>query len=196
MPPIRRLGRTRNVYSFEGALVPPDQLVLETSFVVEALIPSQARHAECEGFLENIGRARSRVFVNRFLELELWEATYRIALRERHPKKCHRDARTNRAVLRRARALRDEVDAAWHDILSALEWVVVVDLAEVQERVPSLMRHGLTSYDAVHAATAEYADVRPFVTLDYHFAAVPENDLQLWVPASRVRPCRERRSVS
>jgi predicted nucleic acid-binding protein len=135
------------------------------------------------------------VSVNRFLELELWEATYRIALRERHPKKCHRDARTNRAVLRRARALRDEVDAAWHDILSALEWVVVVDLAEVQERVPSLMRHGLTSYDAVHAATAEYADIRPFVTLDYHFAAVPENDLQLSVAASRLRPCRERRSA-
>jgi predicted nucleic acid-binding protein len=145
VPPTRRPGGAHNVYSFEGALVPPDQLVLETSFVVDALIPSQARHAECEGFLENIGRARSRVFVNRFLELELWEATYRIALRE--------------------------------------------------QRVPSLMRHGLTSYDAVHAATAEYADVRPFVTLDYHFAAVPEHDLQLWVPASRVRPFRERRTA-
>ena len=158
-------------------------------------MPSQARHAECEGFLENIGRARSKVFVNRFLELELWEATYRIALRERHPKKRPRDARSHRALLRRAKALRDEVDTAWHDVLSALEWVVVVDLAEVQERVPSLMRHGLTSYDAVHAATAEYVDVRSLVTLDYHFAAVPENDLQLWVSASRVRSCRERRSA-
>jgi predicted nucleic acid-binding protein len=195
VPPTRRLGRTRNVYSFEGALVPPDQLVLETSFVVEALIPSQARHAECEGFLENIGRARSKVFVNRFLELELWEATYRIALREHHPKKRPQDARSSRAVLRRAKALREEIDTAWHDVLSMLDWVVAVDLAEVQERVPSVMRHGLTSYDAVHAATAEYVDVRSFVTLDYHFAAVPENDLQLWVSASRVRPCRERRSA-
>jgi predicted nucleic acid-binding protein len=195
VPPVRRPGSAHNVYSFEGTLVPPDQLVLETSFVVDALIPSQARHAECEGFLENIGRARSRVFVNRFLELELWEAAYRIALRERHPKKRPRDARSDRAVLRRARALCAQVDTAWHDVLSAVERVVV-DLAEVQQRVPSLMRHGLTSYDAVHAATAEYADVRPFVTLDYHFAAVPEDDLQLWVPASRVRPCRERRGVS
>jgi predicted nucleic acid-binding protein len=175
-----------------AALVPPKQLVLETSFVVDALIPSQVRHSKCEGFLENIGRVRSKVFVNRFLELELWEATYRIALRERHPKKRPPGARSSRAVLRRANALRDEVDTAWHDVLSALERVVVVDLAEVQERVPNLMRHGLTSYDAVHAATAEYADVRPFVTLDYHFAAVPECDLQLWVPASRVRPCREK----
>jgi predicted nucleic acid-binding protein len=194
VPPTRRLGRTRNVYSFEGALVPPDQLVLETSFVVDALIPSQARHAECEGFLENIGRARSKVFVNRFLELELWEATYKIALRERHPKRRPRDARSSRVVLRRAKALCEEVDRTWRDVLSALDRVVV-DLAEVQERVPSLMRHGLTSYDAVHAATAEYVDVRPFVTLDYHFAAVPVNDLQLWVSASRVRPCRERRSA-
>ena len=166
MPPARRAGAARNVYSFEGTLVPPDQLVLETSFVVDALIPSQARHAECEGFLENIGRARSKVFVNRFLELELWEAAYRIALREHHPRKRPRDARSSRAVLRRANALRDEVDTAWHDVLSMLDWVVAVNLAEVQERVPSLMRHGLTSYDAVHAATAECADVRAFVTLD------------------------------
>jgi predicted nucleic acid-binding protein len=196
VPPTRRPGSAHNVYSFEGTLVPPDQLVLETSFVVDALIPSQARHAECEGFLENIGRARSKVFVNRFLELELWEATYRIALRERHPKKRPREARSSQAVLRRANALRDEVDTAWHGVLSTLDWIVAVDLAEVQQRVPSLMRHGLTSYDAVHAATAEHADVRPFVTLDYHFAAVPESDLQLWVPASRVRPCRERRSAT
>ena len=194
MPPARGPSDTHNVYSFEGTLVPPDQLVLETSFVVDALIPSQARHAECEGFLENIGRARSKVFVNRFLELELWEAAYRIALREHHPKKRPRDARSSGAVLRRAKTLREEADAAWHDALSVLERVVV-DLAEVQERVPSLMRHGLTSYDAVHAATAEHADVRPFVTLDYHFAAVPESELQLWVPTSRVRPCRERRNA-
>jgi predicted nucleic acid-binding protein len=195
VPPARRPGDTHNVYSFEGTLVPPDQLVLETSFVVDALIPSQARHAECEGFLENIGRARSKVFVNRFLELELWEAAYRIALRERHSKKHPRNARSSRAVLRRANALRDDVDTAWHDLLSMLDWVVAINLAEIQERVPSLMRHGLTSYDAVHAATAEHADVQPFVTLDFHFAAVPENQLQLWVPASRVRPCRERRSA-
>lgn len=193
MPPARRAGVARNVYSFEGTLVPPDQLVLETSFVVDALISSQARHAECEGFLDNIVRARSKVVVNRFLELELWEATYRIALRELHPKKRSRDARADHHALRRARALREEVEAAWRKVLSAFDRVVV-ELAEVQQRVPSLMGYGLTSYDAVHAATAGHANVWAFVTLDYHFAALPEADLQLWVPSSRVRPCRERRS--
>jgi hypothetical protein len=40
VPPARRPVAAHNVYSFEGTLVPPDRLVLETSFVVEALIPS------------------------------------------------------------------------------------------------------------------------------------------------------------
>jgi predicted nucleic acid-binding protein len=193
VPPARRAGVARNVYSFEGTLVPPDRLVLDTSFVVDALISSQARHAECEGFLDNIVRARSKVIVNRFLELELWEATYRIALRELHPKKRTRNVRADQRALQRASALREQVEAAWHKALSAFDRVVV-GLAEVQQRVPDLMGYSLTSYDAVHAATAGYADVRPFVTLDYHFAALPETELQLWVPSSRVRPCRERRS--
>jgi hypothetical protein len=31
------------------------------------------------------------------------------------------------------------------------------------------------------------------VTLDFHYASVPESHLELWVPPGRVRPCRNRR---
>jgi predicted nucleic acid-binding protein len=192
MPPLGRPPAERNVYSFEGRLLPPDELVLETSFVVDALIPSQSRHSECQAFLAHMADIQSRVFFNRFLEPELWEAAYKIALRERHPGSRAADVREDRRTLRRARTLQLEVANAWRDVLTALDWVVV-ELAEVESWLPRMMAYGLSSYDAIHAATAAYADVRPFVTLDYHFALVPQSSLQLWVPANRVRPCRQRR---
>jgi predicted nucleic acid-binding protein len=191
VPPLRRLSE-RNVYSFEGTLLPPGELVLETSFVVEALIPTQARHAECRAFLAAIGDARSTAIFNRLLEPELSEASYKIALRELHPKKRLQDVRQDGRARRRANALRGEVQREWDVVLSALD-SVLVDLAEVRASVPEMMGHGLTAYDAIHAATATYADVRALVTLDYHFALVPARELQLWVPSSRLRPCRERR---
>jgi predicted nucleic acid-binding protein len=167
-------------------------VVLDTSFVVDALIPTQARHPECQAFLRTVGDSRATVVFNRFLEPELWEAAYKIALKELHPKKRAREVRHDRRTLHRARGLRDEVEDAWHRALRTFDWVVV-DLAEVETWVPAMMGHGLTSYDAIHAATAIHADVRALVTLDYHFALVPARELQLWVPSSRVRPCRERR---
>jgi len=50
MPSAGRASAERGVHTFEGMIVPPPELVLETSFVVDALIPSQARHAECRTF--------------------------------------------------------------------------------------------------------------------------------------------------
>jgi predicted nucleic acid-binding protein len=192
MPPVGRPPTHRGVHPFAGMLLPPDELVLETSFVVDALISSQPRHAECRAFLEAIALAGSRVIFNRFIETELWEVAYQIALKELHPKVSHRKVRLDRRTLKRARTLRNEVETAWEEALTTLDWLVV-ELDEVVDHVPALMGYGLTSYDAVHAATAVYADVRPFVTLDFHFASVPPSSLELWVSSGRVGPCRKRR---
>jgi predicted nucleic acid-binding protein len=192
VPPVGRPPAARNVYSFDGALVLPSELVLETSFVVDALIPSQARHIECRQFLGQMADSHTTVIFNRFLETELWEAVLKIALRELHPGQRAAVARQDGRTLRRAWALQGEVETAWRDVLTALNWFAL-DLEEVEPWIPSLMRYGLASFDAVHAATAFYADVTPFVTLDYHFAAVPQEQLQLWVPANRLRACGERR---
>jgi predicted nucleic acid-binding protein len=193
LPPVGRPPAERNVYSFEGRLVPPAELVLDTSFVADALIPSQARHPQCREFLTIMALGNCRVIYNRFLEAELWETAYRIALKELHPKKRANEVRHDGRTIKRARTLRDEVDRAWEEVLSTLD-SVVVELTEVSHWLPLLMGCGLSSYDAIHAATARYAGVQPFVTLDSHFARVPERTLQLWVPSDRVSVCRQRRA--
>jgi predicted nucleic acid-binding protein len=173
-------------------VVPPLALVLETSFVVDALITSQTRHVECRMFLNSIAAAESRVVFNHLLTPELWEAAYKIALKERHPKKRAADVRHDRRTLRRAKARREEIENAWREVLTQLDWVAI-ELSEVHGWLPQMMAYGLTSFDAVHAATSAYTGVRRLVTLDYHFSFVPQRLLELYVPSNRLRPCRERR---
>jgi predicted nucleic acid-binding protein len=176
-------------------VVPPEQLVLDTSFVVEALITTQPRHAECHAFLVYVTQTGSRVHFNRLLELELWEAAYRVALKGLHRGQRATTVRHEPRALRRATALREEVETTWREVLAALD-AVSVDLEDVAAWVPQMMARGVSSYDAVHAATAIYVGVRPLVTLDYHFSLVPEATLELLVPRNRVRACRDRRGRS
>jgi predicted nucleic acid-binding protein len=191
--PRGRPPAPRGVYSFEDVLVPPHQLVLDTSFVVDALLRTESRHEECRQILERVADARSTIFFNRLLDAELCEAAYKIAVRELHPGGLLRDVRTDRRMLRRGQILRDELEAAWWDALGALDWVAI-EVGEVVQWVPEVMAHGLPSYDACHIATALYADVRAVVTLDYGFALMLPRDIDVYVPAARVRAMRQRRA--
>jgi hypothetical protein len=80
----RRRPATRGVYTIEDpALILPEVLALDTSFVVEALIETQPLHAVCAGFVERIVEAAPTVVTSELLEVELAEAAFAIALKER-----------------------------------------------------------------------------------------------------------------
>lgn len=191
MPPLGRRAAEPNVFSFEGRLLAPPELVLDTSFVVDALAVTQPRHEACRAFLDAIRDSGSVVYFNTLLVVELWEAAYAIKLRRRHGGRW-RSLRHDRRSLRPAEALRDTLHDAWRTTLQTLT-AVDVDVGEVLEGTPEFMSYGLGSSDAVHVATAAYADVLPFVTLDYHFSLVPRSRLELYVPQNRVSACRRRR---
>lgn len=191
---MRRRGRppsTRGIYSLDELVVPPPEIVLETSFVAEALLPSQRRHIACRDFLANVAVA-STAYVSELLETELWETAYAIACRELQPRKKRQVARLDGRTRRRAKRLQQEMQEAWHAARDAMTWAAV-GVGEVGEWVPKMMTYGLASNDAVHAATAAYADVKPMATTDFHFSRVPAALLTLYVPAERVRPCRDER---
>jgi predicted nucleic acid-binding protein len=191
MPPVGRRVAERSVFPFEGRLLAPPELVLDTSFVVDALAVTQPRHDACRAFLDAMRDSGSVVYFNTLLVVELWEAAYAIKLRKRHGRQWRRH-RHDRRSLRPAKAFRDTLHDAWRTALQTLS-VVAVDVGEVVERAPEFMGYGLGSSDAVHVATAAYVDVLPFVTLDYHFSLVPQSRLELYVPQGRVSVCRRRR---
>lgn len=162
--------------------------MVDTSFVVEALLPAQTHHPAARAYLDRLADAGTIVVFNELLEIELAEVAYQIALKERHPKNWKRYRHDGRAR-RRANRLLTDVLSAWAQVLTAFDHARFA-LSDVKTQVPRLMTaHGLASYDAVHAATAAVAGVSAIVTTDAGFASLPAR-VELYVDASRVGPCR------
>ena len=58
----------------------PLVVVLDTSFVVNALLPNEPRHLECRSFVPDLALSHSTILYNRLLEIELAEAAVKLAL--------------------------------------------------------------------------------------------------------------------
>lgn len=130
----------------------------------------------------------TEIVYNSLLELELIEAGYQVALRERYGKRW-RQARPDGRARRRAARLAHGAVAAWGEVVDAMP-TTTFEPSEVAGLVPGLMqRCGLASYDAVHAATALNVGV-PLVTLDTQFARVAAADLSIHTIGSKVARMR------
>jgi predicted nucleic acid-binding protein len=194
---VRPRGRppsTRQVLSFEAAETPlPEEVLLDTSFVVEALLVSQPLHAAAVDFLVRLATEDVRIRFSSMLELELAETAFQIALKENHPKDWKRFRHDGRAR-RRASRLMSGVEEAWASVLAYVDYVRI-DVDDVIEEVPRLMRtYGLASYDAVHAATALRGDPVGIVTTDVGFCALPQASTTIFTDSTRVARCRELRA--
>lgn len=72
-----RRTATRGVFAIEDqALVLPDPIALDTSFVVEALLSTQPLHAVCDDFLTRIGDSDITVVTSDLLAVELAETAF------------------------------------------------------------------------------------------------------------------------
>ena len=170
----------------------PDEVTLDTSFVLNALLTAEPHHAAAGSFIEQLADAEALLVFNRLLEIELREVAFRTPLIERYPGDWKRRRHDGRS-LRRASRLIQQTMEAWHQLLGAFDYLLV-ELEEVHGRIDEFMdRFGLGSYDAVHAATAQYSGVRTMITTDAGFAAVPASRLTIYTNASRVGPCRRMR---
>jgi predicted nucleic acid-binding protein len=194
---VRPRGRppsTRAVFSFDDAATPlPDEVLVDTSYVVEALIVSQPLHAATVNFLVRLATEDVRIRFSSMLELELAETAFQLALKENHPKDWKRFRHDGRAR-RRASRLMMGVEDAWASVLTYFEHVRV-EVDDIIGDVPQLMStYGLASYDAVHAATALSPDPVGIVTTDVGFSALPAMSTAIFTDSSRVARCRELRS--
>jgi len=188
----------RGVFAFDApGWEPPEAVVLDTNVVAEALLPNQPEHIVCRAVLRRFATAGTAVVFNRLLEIELWEAVFNLALRERHPRKNIRHVRYDNRVRPRAARLLRQAQQAWQDgVLAPLAWSRI-EMNEVAEDVPKLMQdYGLQSYDAVHAATLLDSEITDFITRDAGFAALPPTAATLHTTHARVAGTRARRRRS
>jgi predicted nucleic acid-binding protein len=77
----------------------------------------------------------------------------------------------------------------------SLSWSSI-DLSEVSEDVPELMRsYGFRSYDAVHAASLPASGLSDMATLDHGFAALPSSSVTLHTIDARAITMRRHRAL-
>jgi predicted nucleic acid-binding protein len=160
--------------------------------VVDALLVAQPRHSVCNSYLASLALSGTEVYFNRLLELELAEVAYKVAVKERFGNSRARRMRTDGRALRRASRLAERLSSSWDGILANFTWARV-EVQEVADEVPALMRRGLGSYDAVHAATALKLGVGHLVTTDSGFGLVREPDLTIVTDQSLLAACRRHR---
>lgn len=85
MSAVAHLDRPRehDVAAYSGLDDLPDAVVLDTSFVVRALVDSECGHDEAQAFMERLTRSRSFMLHSALLEIELAEPAFKIAIKER-----------------------------------------------------------------------------------------------------------------
>ena len=188
-----RGAATRAVFAIEEQeLLLPDPIALDTSFVVEALIATQPRHAACGAFLAQIvGRGLS-VVTSELLRVELAEAAFAIALKERWGSRWRRHRIDGRARRRAGRVL-DDTLGRYDEMIGTVTHVSVRLSVAAESMVTLMCGYGLASYDAVHAASAVAAGAEAIVTTDTGFALLPSPLLAVYTDRSRIASCRSKR---
>lgn len=191
--PRGRRSSTRGVYAIDDpALVLPRVVALDTSFVVEALIETQPLHEICARFVTQLTEAEATIVVSELLEVELAEAAFAVALKQRWGGRW-RSHRTDGRARRPARRLLGEVVERLDELLASLNhvWVPIGRISSASATV--MTGYGLASYDAVHAATAVAAAAEAIVTLDTGFALLPQSLLMIYTDRTRLASCRAKR---
>jgi predicted nucleic acid-binding protein len=188
-----RRPATRGVFAIEDqALVLPDPIALDTSFVVEALLSTQPLHAVCDDFLTRIADSGVTVVTSDLLAVELAETAFAIALKERWGRRW-RGHRADGRARRPATHLLNDTTSRYETLLLSIDHfpVPLADTASVARNF--MTSYGIASYDAVHAASAIAADAEAIVTLDTGFALLPASVLALYTDRSRLASCRKKR---
>jgi predicted nucleic acid-binding protein len=129
---------------------------------------------------------------HRLLEVELSEAAFAIALKQRWGRHW-RGHRTDGRARRPACQLLSEVADRSDLLLSSVDRITIPVGRVATEAAALMTGSGLASYDAVHAATAISAGAGAIVTLDTGFALLPARQPPIFTDSSRVASCRAKR---
>ncbi|MGH2951152.1 MAG: type II toxin-antitoxin system VapC family toxin [Solirubrobacterales bacterium] len=171
----------------------PTTVALDTSFLVRALIETEPLHSSCRSLLERLIESGVNVVTSELLPIELAEASFGIALKERWGRQWRRHRSDGRSR-RKARRLLADVSSRYESLLSSVTHISI-PLALVADAASGIMvDYGLASYDAVHAAGAIAAGAEAIVTTDTGFALLPAGLLLIYTDRSRLPACRAKRA--
>ena len=156
------------------------------------MLATQPLHAQCSAFLTRIVDSGVTVITSDLLTVELAEAAFAIALKERWAGKW-RAHRTDGRARRPATRLLNDTISRYETLLFSIDHFPV-PLGDITSVAKTFMTgYGIASYDAVHAASAIAASAGTIVTIDTGFALLPASLLTLYTDSSRLASCRQKR---
>lgn len=167
--------------------------MLDTSFVVNAMFTGQDHYRECRNALIDMAEADTRMIYSSHLDVELIEASYKVALKEQHPRDWAR-RRPDGRCRARADRITTRMLRLWAQVMREFR-TTRIDAGQVTDLVPEIMRKwGLESYDAVHVATCMRTGVQVLVAVDHDFGFVPASELRVFTVEDHVRGMRRKRA--
>jgi len=192
-PPGGRRPVPHNVYAIEDEQLPlPNPIALDTSFVVEALLPTEPLHAVCDAFLKRIFDSGVTVVTSELLRLELAETAFANAMKERWAGKWRAHRTDGRSRPRAGRRMNDTI-SRYQALLAPVDHIPVPPGDITTVAIDFMTKYGLASYDAAHAASAVSAGANTIVTTDTGFALMPASLLTVYTDRSRLASCRKKR---
>lgn len=160
--------------------------------MVEALIATQPLHGVCDAFLTRIDRSGISVATSELLRIELAEAAFAIALKERWKGRWRGHRADGRSRPRGGRLLNQTL-SRYDELLGSIKHISI-PLGDITTVATTFMSdYGIASYDAAHAASAIAGGAEAIVTLDTGFALLPSSLLTIYTDRSRVASCPGKR---
>lgn len=176
-----------------AAYIAPERLrrvFVDTTVVVEAMTSDQTASSDAAAMLEALERAGAEIVYSRLLDVESLQAAAYLAGAQATG--IRRSGLRDGRVRRRSRRIAAELRTAWQEYLDRNRWRRI-ELGDVADDIHDVMfATGLSSYDAVHAASAIAADCDAIATLDSDFGRLPATQVPTIITAPR-RLARTRR---
>ncbi|MFJ3382026.1 hypothetical protein ACIPJ2_16640 [Curtobacterium sp. NPDC090217] len=163
----------------------PANVVVDTSFMAAALDESAPEHEAAAVFLARLTQARTTIFFNDLVDLEMHDVAF--ALAARGPSAGGSGVDGTVGVLARSMLAR------WRAVLAHAE-AVHVDVALTIDDLQYYMgQFGLSAQQAAHVGTSFLSQAQRILTVDVDFGRVDERTLRIYTPERLVRATRARR---
>lgn len=178
-------GGDRGVFPLEHVTVLPASVVVDTSFMAAALDESAPEHEAAAVFLARLTQARTVIFFNDLVDLEMHDVAFGLAARE--------SSAGGTGAHRTVGVLARSMLARWGAVLAHAE-AVHVDVALTIDDLPYYMgQFGLSAQQAAHVGTSFLSEAQRILTVDVDFGRVDETTLRIYTPERLVRATRARR---
>lgn len=181
-----------HLHSFSSTSL-PETIYFDSSFVVKTLVVGLPYHQECMDFIRRLEEKQPIVIVSKFSIVELRCAAIKLAIQKFFASKGRRVNNLDNVLYRypslvsRFHRHAEQIENDFQNLLHRFKECIQEDVSEeiIKSALPFMVKYNLGSYDALHAATMNYWEVKDIAVFDHVFEDM--SDFNIWTFAGSRR---------